>query len=172
MFYTMHLYFFHLCLRLRIQTIQQNNVISNKEVKVLKHQSRELFRINSNVFKYLKITKTKFSHVRHSTWMQTVHFRESKHVVCVPTRLTHISLKTNADIREHAAKGKCQLRRFVGCHGLDCQTQFLLAPTYCMYATCISLSPQGSNFTEKETGILQDRDDNFPNQKQHSSWNR
>lgn len=99
--------------------------MSNKWVKVSKHQSMELFPINGNAFRYLKITKTKFSHVRHSTWIQTLHFRESKHVVCVPTSLTHISLKTNADIREHAAKGKCQLRRFVGCLGLDCQTQFL-----------------------------------------------
>jgi len=125
----------------------------------------ELFPINSKAFSYLKVTKTKFTHVRHSTWMQTVQFRESKHVVCVPTRLTHISLKTNADIREHAAKGKCQLRRFVGCLELDCQTQFLLPSTYCMYATCISLSPQESNFTEKEIGILQERDNNVPNQK-------
>jgi len=65
----------------------------------------ELFPINGTAFRYLKITKNKFSHNRHSTCIQTVHFRESKHVVCVPTHLTHISLKTNADIREHAAKG-------------------------------------------------------------------
>jgi hypothetical protein len=70
-------------LKVKNKQYSKKNVMSNKRVEVSKHRSMEQFSINSNAFRYLKITETKFSHVRHSTWIQTVHFRDMLSV-CQP----------------------------------------------------------------------------------------
>lgn len=147
--------------------------MSKKGVQVSKHEPMELF-LNDNLFRYIKINKTKLNYIRYSTCIQIVHFRkESKQVVFVPTGFTHMRRKTDADIQEHAVKGSAKfpgswivsgwIMRLSSCNHQS---------TVCMYATYISLRPQESNFTEKERGILQDRNDNVRNRKWHSSWNR
>jgi hypothetical protein len=79
--------------------------MSKKGVQVSKHEPMELFLLNGNLFRYIKINKTKLNYVRYSTWIQILHLRkESKHVVSVPTSLTHMRHKTDADIQEHAVK--------------------------------------------------------------------
>jgi hypothetical protein len=95
-----------------------------------------------------------------------MHFRmESKHVVSVPTRLTHINLKTDADIREHVGKREVPATQVRGLSRVG-PSHSVPATINALYVCHLHQSkPQESNFTEKEIGILQDRDDNVPYRK-------